>query len=66
LTQKGSSWRAAFCFLPIFEYANREDAVQNLVHTLQMMAKQINESVEFADQFMPMHHAAGDLVYFEG
>ena len=26
--QKGSSWRAAFCFLAIFEYANREDAVQ--------------------------------------
>ena len=27
---------------------------KNLVHTLQMMAKQINESVEFADQFIPM------------
>jgi hypothetical protein len=28
LAQKSSSWRAAFCFLAIFEYANREDAVQ--------------------------------------
>lgn len=26
--QKAAPWWAAFCFLAIFEYANREDAVQ--------------------------------------